>query len=168
MNLHLDVDAILEMVDPAKLRAPKSQQTSKRMESSTTKGKRRTTPAKILDYDIKIADLCCKHNILPTAFIRQKTGFIYGSKKAAESKRIRRYFIIVVVLTNSRQSVILSMVFWIFSHACKKSSSVGGSGMTWICIMSLAVHDPDISRRESGSDGLLCRTRTTRLESSQF
>lgn len=58
------------------------------------KGKRRTPRDKILivleflETDIKISDLCRKHNITPTAFSRWKTRFIDGGKKAVESKGV--------------------------------------------------------------------------------
>ena len=57
------------------------------------KGKRRTTKDKILivlefyETDVKVADLCRKHNITPGAFSKWKTRFIEGGKRGIESGR---------------------------------------------------------------------------------
>ena len=56
------------------------------------KGRRFTPKDKILivleflETDIRVADLCRKHNITPGAFSKWKTRFIEGGKKSIESK----------------------------------------------------------------------------------
>ena len=56
------------------------------------KGRRFTTKDKILivleflETDIKMADLCRKHNVTPGAFSRWKTRFIEGGKRSIESR----------------------------------------------------------------------------------
>lgn len=56
------------------------------------RGKRLTTKDKILivleflETDIKVADLCRKHNINPSAFSKWKTRFMEGGKRSIESK----------------------------------------------------------------------------------
>ena len=58
------------------------------------KGKKLTTRDKILivleffETDIKMADLCRKHNINTTTFSKWKTRFVDGGKKAIESKGV--------------------------------------------------------------------------------
>ena len=55
------------------------------------KGKRLTTKDKILivmeypETDIRMADLCRRHNVTPGAFSKWKTGFIEGGKRSIES-----------------------------------------------------------------------------------
>ena len=58
------------------------------------KGKKLTARDKILivleffETDIKMADLCSKHNINPTTFSKWKTWFVDGGKKAIEFKGV--------------------------------------------------------------------------------